>query len=138
MDIDYILNPNHIGEELRDQVFIRHNKRDLGGYNTFVLQPEFVSITADDEVFRDIADIFTRVQPTRGDKASLLSKVSFSKNDYVKAMAEIGSSIKIYSDGNTIVAWHWDGEGMLFFAHGNKAVINIDCRKESGWQWVMW
>lgn len=139
MDIDYILNPNHVGEELRDKVFIRHNKRDLGGYNTFVLQPSFVASDASDGFFNNIIDIFVRIQPTRGDRASLLSKASIAKRDYLESLAIVREGISVYSDGNTIVAWYWDGgTGILFFAHGGKAVINLDSRKEFGWQWVSW
>lgn len=138
MDIGFILNPNHAGEDLRDQVFVRHNKRDLGGYNTFVLQPEFERLSANDKIFEDIVDIFVRVASTPGERASLLSKASFSKYEYVRAMAEVSENIKIYSTDDLIVAWYWGGEGMLFFAQGDKAIINTDSRKESGWQWVAW
>lgn len=138
MDIYYIANPNHVGEELRDQVFIRHNKRDLGGYNFFALDPAFVKLESSDDSYNEIVDIFVRIAPSNGSKALLFSKTSMSRTEYAKTFAEVAASIKIYSDDNTVVAWYWDGEGILFFAHDGKAVINTDCKKESGWQWVMW
>lgn len=139
MDTRFILNPNHLGEELRDQVFVRHNKRDLGGFNSFVLLPEFIELSSNDKNFIDVADIFVRIHPTNGDRAALLSKGSFSKKEYIEALACVRADAHVYGNDETLVAWYWEGgKGMLFFAHGGKAVINTDSRRESGWQWVSW
>lgn len=139
MDIDFILNPNHVGEELRDQLFVRHNKRDLGGYNSFVLLPEFTELSSNDDTFIEVADIFVRIHPTNGERANLISKASFSKKEYLESLACVCAEAHVYSNDKTIVAWYWEGgKGMLFFAHGSKAVINTDARRESGWQWVSW
>lgn len=138
MDIQYVANVNHVGEELRDQVFIRHNKRDLGGFNTFALDQDFIMLDASDASYNKIVDIFVRVAPSQGQKANLHSKSSFSANEYRRALAEVSSGINVYSDGVTTVAWYWDGVGVLFFARDGKAVINLDCKQEYGWQWVTW
>lgn len=139
MDIAYVVNPNHLGEELRDKVFIRNNKRDLGGFNTFALTDDFQPLSSIDPDFNKITDLFVRVFPTTGDKAALLSKSSFSRAEYARNFSEIKNSIKVYTNDEVTVAWFWEnGEGFLLFAYGNKAVINLDSRREAGWQWVVW
>ena len=137
MDLHACLNPNHFGEVLRDQLFVRHNSKDLGGYTTFALLPEFSKLSVQDPLVTEIADIFVRIAASGGDRANLVSKTKYGKS-YADDLEDTKHAIKVYSTSEYLVAWLWDDVGTLFFAIDGKAAINIDCKKDYGWQWVKW
>lgn len=35
-----------------------------------------------------------------------------------------------------IMGWTWDGDGCLYFRFNGRKVINTDCKKSYGWEWI--
>lgn len=135
MNIDYVQNPNYLGEEFRDQCFLKLSNGVLGGVDAFALQQRFVKVNSSDPIVSVISDLFVRVTPSQGPNGLLLSKTSFDKREYNNFCNEVSKTLRVFSDGNIVVAWDSDLKYLLFSYNG-RAVLNTDCRKEFGWQWV--
>lgn len=101
-----ILNPNLLGETLRDIVFIKHNEDDLGGYSSFDLIKDF-----------------------KKEQCPLIL-------DFIRDKMGLDSSdpLDVYgSESGLLVAWSWESDGLLCFCYKDQTVLNSDCKKSHGW-----
>ena len=120
VDTQKLDDPNIFGETLREYCFVGDG---FGCYSTFELLPEFYKIN-DAKQKKDFIDRLCKewygtsynYEPENEEKDSL------SKN--------------LYTNGNIIITWYWDGDGTLIIAEKNKIAVNGDCKKDYGWYWL--
>jgi hypothetical protein len=116
-------NPNVFGEYIRDLAFKKENEYDFGCYSTFELNP----------FFRDIAPDSTFGQKVLGilvDSYCPYEPVEQEDMDFVRGAG------RMVTDGGMVVAWYWDGDGVLLVGCRGKFAINDDCKKDYNWKWV--
>jgi hypothetical protein len=111
------IDPNKVGEYLRDESFIKVNKFDYGCYSTFELQPNFKQITGNRRL-RLLGKLMNFDFCCRKISENLFAYVRFDNNQPL------------------IIAWYWDGDGTLLFATKSFIIINTDCKKDDCWEQV--
>lgn len=106
--IKKVRNPNLVGELFRELTFVKINDYSVGCYDSFDLTQDF------NQVF---------------DKEKL---------DNVAKILDIDEVFSCYYNDklDLLVAWHWDGDGFLYFKHDKIELINKDCKKTHVWSFV--
>ena len=62
--------------------------------------------------------------------------------DAIDELKKFDSRFKCFATPELIVAWEWDGDGVLLVGELNawwdvvRAAINTDCKKTYGWYWL--
>lgn len=100
-------DPNVFGEALRNYIFVKTNENDLGCYSTFEVA----------RGFDEVKDTTLQMQ---------ICSYLCCPEDITPIMLK---------NGNLIVAWFWDGDGVLLVGEDNHWAINTDCKKDYRWEW---
>ena len=110
-------DPREFGELLREYAFsdtpcptMTGFHKPYGCYSTFDLKPEFVKLSLNTEVYKNL-EWLSDVLRTDG-------RVEFYA----------------YSNGQVHVGWWWDGDGTLIIQEGDRIAINTDCKCDD-WEW---
>jgi len=101
------------GEMLRQVTFVG-GKDDVGCYSTFDVAPGFKPVKAGEALFEAM---WQRIPS--GDDYEEISRITAHYNPLL----------------GLLVAWHWDGDGHLYFDSLplGFAIENTDCKKGYGW-----
>lgn len=110
---------NFFGEELRRKTFIGEG---LGCYANFEIHSDYIEIISSHIKAMYLHYFFD------------LYYLSFNLHDVEEYLKEL----KIYANysTNTIVAYHWDGDGTLLFMTPHYNIINTDCKKINNWSLI--
>ena len=111
-------DPNIVGEIFREYTFVGEG---LGCYSNFDVKDSFME---QDHAFLDM-EVHRRIGGLILDESE-------------EALIEYLVRVTIYQDSDTglIVAWHWDGDGTLYFREGDVEVINTDCKNAYTWEFL--
>lgn len=116
-------NPNVFGEYVRDLAFKKKNEYDFGCYSTFELENGFRDIdpksTFGQKLLRMLMSDYCEEAPVEQEDI-----------DFV-----LGAG-KMATDGGLVVAWYWDGDGVLVVGCRDRYAINTDCKKDYNWEWI--
>jgi hypothetical protein len=42
----------------------------------------------------------------------------------------------VLTNGPMVVAWFWDGDGVLLVGEGEEWAVSEDCKKDNKWSWT--
>ena len=120
-------DPDVFGEALRDYCFVPDEYgNDVGGYNTFELRESFSPTPK--HIAADFILMILKSEQWWGEK--YFWEAERASEAFERFMESC------YSDGNIILAWHWDGDGTLAFKYKGKIALNNDCKKVYVWEFV--
>lgn len=125
-------SPDFIGEKLRNYSF----KKEVGCYSCFELIEEFEKI----EPIENIEHLILMFD--LDDKNKLIKNSEefikeIKNNKYIIPNTDIDLnrvSMYLNKDNFILVAWYWDGDGILYFSYNGKSLVNTDCKKSYGWK----
>ena len=104
-------DPEFFGEFMRKRCF----KAELGGYECFDLVKGFRKQDAKNKKWHNYVSYM--VDP--------------DDDQYVEEC-----SIYYNKQMDTVIAWHWDSDGTLIITSFGKTVVNDDCKKCYGWEFI--
>ena len=123
---DQIRDPNVFGEVLRDLIFNTNDKYSYGCYTCFDLRKGFKEISIESELGQWLKKIL----------AESYQWPDIMEPPHQEELDEVVRLGKFYSNGQIHCAWFWDGDGCLVVSYGSRTVVNDDCEKDYGWEWV--
>jgi hypothetical protein len=125
---------NLFGEALRNYCFIG-NCEQTGCYSTFELIPQLKEIKSG-KIYKEALKV---IFPGKyKEKIKVFACIVKEKDCYVSYDNPEGkpNKMKICEPFELICAWHWDGDGDLYFRYNNRKALNTDCKKDYVWEWV--
>lgn len=124
-----VKDPNLLGEALR-KTFIDDDGGRGPSAGPYKLAPEFKAVELASVLGDRIVDVL--VENSYCDEYDLSDAKEEFLTDY--------PNTQVFTNGDVHIAWYWDGDGtLLFVVPGDKiAVMNEDCKKDYGWQFVYW
>jgi hypothetical protein len=133
LDTNTIEDANVFGELLRNYCFVPDETGGtVGCYSTFKLHSAFKPFTGICAEF--FVEQFLKSEYFWG---KWYKAENLCKEDYKMQLDMFESFLKnLYTDGNIIVTWHWDGDGLLLIGEDNRMVFNSDCKCNYTWEWV--
>lgn len=115
-------DPNKFGEALRNYCFIG-NCMETGCYSTF----DLIKVLKEIKSGKIYEEVLKYVNPESEESIHAYHfKLEYKDN-------ELGF-IEPYE---LVVGWEWNGDGTLYFRWNNRSVINTDCKKDYGWDWII-
>lgn len=133
IDTDLLDDPNHFGELLRNYCFIPDKFGGTTGcYSTFDLKPEFKKLEGIAAKFHVKA--FLRSKSFWGsdfESANISDEFKQQQTEVYERFLQ-----NVYSNGDIVLFWAWDGDGSLIIKTGTKCAYNNDCKKDYVWEWV--
>lgn len=126
-------DPNDFGEALRNYCFIG-NCEQTGCYSTFQLIPQLKEVKSG-EIYEEAKKIPC---PEYEEKIKVYHWKVIEKDCYIdyRDPDDKPQKMKIYEPFEIVCAWHWDGDGHLYFRFNNRKAENTDCKKDSEWEWI--
>ena len=115
LELSSIKNPDIIGELFREWAFVE----PFGCYSCFDLIEGFEE---------DLSDKKYRAIEVLQDGSEC--------EVYCQEVIE-RASVYYNKEYNVVVAWHWNGDGTLYFKHGETEIVNTDCKKDYTWEFVL-
>lgn len=110
---------NFFGEELRRKAFIGEG---LGCYANFEVNPDYV----------EVLDL--KIKAIYLHYFFDLYYLSFNLSDTEIYLKDI--RVYINNSSNTVMVYHWDGDGSLLFMTPHYTILNPDCKKINDWRIV--
>lgn len=111
---------NLVGEILREETFAE----GLGCYYCFDIKPHFEKMDNKEAVALVAKDWWGGIP----DEADFMAAGAYE---------ELLERLEAFSGPDYNVAWYWDGDGtLLFWKEHDFAVINNDCKKSYGWEFI--
>lgn len=113
-------NPDIVGETLRE--FVWGNEEE-GCYMTF------------DPTVPDNWEEVSPKELTLHQLESILGYCIYEEGCLEEGLDRL-TVLKYKSPFSLLVAWHWDGDGTLYFNEAGRETINYDCKKNYGWEFI--
>lgn len=109
-------NPNFLGEQLRDEAFVKLREDDYGCYSTFLVHRDYKRIDGSTPDGYDLIH-----------SAAVLMDCSYD---------DIKDNTYLNFETATLMCYYWDGDGVLMFTTPKYSVMNTDCKKSDRWKYL--
>lgn len=132
IEVDLLTTPdaNMFGEALRGYCFVG-NASDRGCYSTFEVLKCFKKVT-EGKIYEEAKKhLWEDIEPTI--YHFKLEEKECYLNFWCNGKEE---SSKVCEPYEIVMGYTWEGDGCLYFRLNNRSVVNTDCKKSYGWEWI--